>query len=111
MWNDCCQLQVYNLDTFAFVESLTITPGLPGEIQGGAFYRGDLYICTNAQDGIWKIDLTKKTSEFVLSDAYDNHEYEVNFKLIFKLEDNDTCPRNVCCIREQVSTLPLRPIS
>ena len=78
VWNDCCQLQVYDLDTFSFVESITISPGLPGEIQGGAFYRGDLYICSNGQDGVWKIDLLKKTSEFVLSDAYDNHEYEVS---------------------------------
>lgn len=28
---------------------------LPNEIQGGAFYKGDLYLATNIDTAVWKV--------------------------------------------------------
>jgi hypothetical protein len=43
IWNDCCQLQIYDSVTFKFVGTVTVPDGmkLPGEIQGAAFYQGN----------------------------------------------------------------------
>jgi hypothetical protein len=37
---------------------------LPKEIQGGAFYKGDLYLATNVETAVWKVRL------FTIHDAY-----------------------------------------
>ena len=50
---------------------------MPNEVQGGSFYNGDLYICVNADDNIYKIDMKTGNIEFVLSDAYNHHQYEM----------------------------------
>ena len=76
VWNDCCYLQVYNID-FSFAKPLQIKPNLPSEVQGGAFYNGFLYVCTNRDDGIWKINVETGDIEFVLSDIFPHHQYEV----------------------------------
>ena len=47
-------------------------------ISGGAFYENYLYICTNIDDGIWKINIETGDIEFVVSDNYPLHEYEVH---------------------------------
>lgn len=78
-WNECCFLQIYDTVTFEYVRDLPIANGvvLPGEIQGGAFYEGDLYLCTNQQDAIYKVNITTGELEFVLSDVFPKHEYEM----------------------------------
>jgi len=82
-WNDCCSLKMYNADTleylglFPVISSGNATNSLPNEVQGGAFYNGDLYICVNADDNIYKIDMKTGNIEFVLSDAYNHHQYEM----------------------------------
>lgn len=83
VWNDCCSLQVYDMQTFEYIKTVTVgneTVHLPGEIQGGAFYEGELYLAVNGDDGIWKVNVTTGDLWFVLSDEYKHHEYEVNFR-------------------------------
>lgn len=82
VWNDCCSLQVYDMQTFEYIKSVAVgneTVHLPGEIQGGAFYEGELYLAVNGDDGIWKVNLTTGELSFVLSDVYNHHEYEVSY--------------------------------
>ena len=45
-WNGD-ELMVYDATSFDFIRSIPVTPSLPKEIQGGAFYDSDLYICVN----------------------------------------------------------------
>ncbi len=47
VWNDCCNLQTYDVDTFQFKETITAVNGLPREIQGAAFYENELYLSVN----------------------------------------------------------------
>jgi len=80
VWNDCCNLQVYDMNTFDFIKSVAVgndTVHLPGEIQGGAFYDGELYLAVNGDDGIWKVNIATGELSFVLSDVYNHHEYEM----------------------------------
>jgi hypothetical protein len=79
IWGDTDRLQMYDLDTFEFVGTHDMLPGvlLPKEIQGGAFYEGELYFATNIDDAVWKLNLTSGELVNVLSDVYDHHEYEV----------------------------------
>ena len=54
------------------------SPLLPKEIQGGAFYEGELYLCTNIDDGIWKMNLQSGKVTFVLSDPiFEKFAYEM----------------------------------
>lgn len=78
-WNDCCQLYVYDLTSFELLGLFPIAEGqrLPPEIQGGAFYKGDLYVATNQNDEVWKINVKTGDISLELSDEYDRHEYEV----------------------------------
>jgi hypothetical protein len=82
-WNDQQQLQVYDLDSFSFVKTLSVntddnSPLLPKEIQGGAFYEGELYLCTNIDDGIWKMNLQSGKVTFILSDPiFEKFAYEI----------------------------------
>ena len=82
-WNDQAQLQMYDLDTFEFIGTLPVntdnnSPLLPKEIQGGAFYNGDLYLCTNIDDAIWKINIATGVVSFALSDPiFDKYDYEM----------------------------------
>ena len=82
-WNDQQQLQVYDLDSFSFVKTLSVntddnSPLLPKEIQGGAFYEGELYLCTNIDDGIWKMNLQSGKVTFILSDPiFEKFAYEM----------------------------------
>ena len=83
VWNDQQQLQVYDLDSFSFVKTLPVNTGdnsplLPKEIQGGAFYEGELYLCSNIDDGIWKMNLQSGKVTFVLSDPiFEEFAYEM----------------------------------
>lgn len=90
VWNDCCTLQIYDSKTLSKVGTMTITGDtkLPPEIQGGAFYQNDLYVATNQDDGIWKIDMKSGTVSFVLSDSYRNHEYEMEGLTFWDLSDD-----------------------
>ena len=82
-WNDQQQLQVYDLDSFSFVKTLSVntddnSPLLPKEIQGGAFYEGELYLCTKIDDGIWKMNLQSGKVTFILSDPiFEKFAYEM----------------------------------
>lgn len=99
VWNDCCEFRVYDLDSFGELERFKLAEGskLPPEIQGGAFFEGpvlcpnvdcfsnisllvdagDLYVATNENDAVWKVEMTTGEISFVLSDSYDHHDYEV----------------------------------
>ena len=89
-WNEPHNIQVFDGETFEFKRNLYIgndTATLPGEIQGGAFFEGELYVCSNAQDAVWKINLDTLSMEFVLADDYKNHEYEMEGIDFFDLTD------------------------
>jgi hypothetical protein len=78
VWGDCCQFQIYDLDTFAHTGVLNVPNGLPKEIQGGAFFEGDLYINSNINVSVYKVDVNTGDISFVLSDDYiDSHIYEM----------------------------------
>jgi hypothetical protein len=77
VWNDCCSLQIYNLDTFAFVGDLKPVNGLPREIQGAAFYEGNLYLSVNGNCSVYQLNMQTNETSFVLSDEYDHHEMEM----------------------------------
>jgi len=92
VWNDCCSLQVYDLTTFEFKRVVTVgndTVHLPGEIQGGAFYEGELYLAVNGDDAIWKVNIATGELSFVLSDLYDHHEYEMEGLDFWDLRDKN----------------------
>lgn len=79
------------LNTYTLPEGVS----LPKEIQGGAFYNGDLYLASNIDDSVFKVrfqvgnaallhlmlrcklDRTQGQLTQVLSDVYPNHEYEM----------------------------------
>lgn len=46
---------IYNhiaqLDTYRLPQGTS----LPHEIQGGAFYKGELYLASNIEDAVWKV--------------------------------------------------------
>ena len=76
-WGDRQFLQVYDLDTFDFVRSL---PGsYPAEVQGAAFFRGDLYLSSNLNCSVWRVDVSGDVAaaEMVVSD---------NSKRFFEME-------------------------
>ena len=50
---------------------------LPKEIQGGAFYKGSLYLVTNLEDAVYKLNITSGALVLVLNDQYRNHDYEM----------------------------------
>jgi hypothetical protein len=78
VWNDCCDLQMYNADTFDYLGKLTAPDGLPREIQGAAFYENDLYLAVNGNCSIYQMNLITKEINFVLSDLpYKKHIYEM----------------------------------
>jgi hypothetical protein len=79
-WGDTDRLQIYDLDSFEFVGIHEMLPGvvLPKEIQGGAFYENDLYLSTNLEDAVYKLNLGSGSLEKVVSDVYEHHEYEVS---------------------------------
>lgn len=93
VWNED-QLQVYDLDTFDLVKQVDLVPssssslGTPKEIQGGAFYKNDLYITSNKNCSIWKIDVNTGITSFVLSDElYKYHEYEMEGITFFENDE------------------------
>lgn len=88
---DGAELQVYDRNTFLWVRSIPIMD-LPSEIQGGAFYKGELYLACNGEDSIWKVDFKSSTVELVLLDQYDREhfsEYEMEGIDFFDLSDRD----------------------
>jgi hypothetical protein len=38
---------------------------LPKDIQGGAFYKGDLYLATNVDTAVWKVRLFARHSKLI----------------------------------------------
>lgn len=84
-WNNMDVIHVYDTanQEFPLVEKLTIaTPETyPKEIQGASFYQGDLYLATNIEDSIYRINVTTGVSDFVFSDnesyLIDNYYYEM----------------------------------
>ncbi len=90
VWGDCCEFQIYDLDSFEFSGTLTVPNGLPKEIQGGAFYNGDLYVTTNINVSVYKVNIVTGDIEYVLSDDYiDNHIYEMEGIDFWDLEDQN----------------------
>jgi len=89
IWGDTDHLQIYDLDTFEFVGTHDMLPGilLPKEIQGGAFYEGELYLSTNLEDAVWKLNLDTGALDKVVSDPYNFHEYEMEGITFWDLRD------------------------
>lgn len=75
IWNAENEFQVYDLETFEWVGVLKTATTLPGEIQGGAFYEGFLYLACNGADNVFRVDVVTGLIELVLSDAYDRNIY------------------------------------
>ena len=92
VWN-AESLQIYDLDTFEFVKQLDLIPsdvslGIPKEIQGAAFYKNDLFITSNTNCSVWRIDINTGVTTFVLSDdTYKFHEYEMEGITFFENEE------------------------
>lgn len=88
IWGDCCNFQIYDVDTFEYRGVLTVPSGLPREVQGGAFYNNDLYITSNINVSVWKVDISTGDIAFVLSDDYiSNHIYEMEGLDFWDLEE------------------------
>jgi len=78
VWNSAHDLTVYDMDTFESKGFFTVPAGLPKEIQGGSFYKGDLYLAVNGNCSVWKIDMKTADITRVLSDLpYKHHTYEM----------------------------------
>lgn len=79
-WNECCKLNMYDIDNnlqFLGTYDMPSDLELPKEVQGGAFYENDLYLCINANDEVWKLELKTGSLTLELSDAYKKHDYEM----------------------------------
>ena len=50
---------------------------LPKEIQGGAFYKNSLYLVSNIEDNVYKLNTTSGDLVLILSDSYRKHDYEM----------------------------------
>lgn len=71
VWNDRANLSVFDLDTFAPIGVVTVPAGLPGEIQGGAFWKDELYLSTNGNCSVYRLNLETLDISRVLSDVDD----------------------------------------
>mmetsp|Transcript_26004 Transcript_26004/g.43847 ORF Transcript_26004/g.43847 Transcript_26004/m.43847 type:complete len:92 (-) Transcript_26004:155-430(-) len=61
---------------------------MPAEIQGSAFYKGDLYVSSNINVSVYKIDVSTGETSFVLSDDYiEKHLYEMEGLTFWDLEE------------------------
>lgn len=78
-WNDHYAFQMYDIETFEHIGEFRVAENvtLPGEIQGGAFYEGALYIVTNENDEVWRVDMSTGGINLELSDEYEHHVYEM----------------------------------
>lgn len=80
VWNGP-EFLLYDMDSFDSRGSLSPAGGqkLPGEIQGGAFWEGGLYLAVNGNCSVWRFDMNTHTIELALTDLYENrlHEYEM----------------------------------
>ena len=87
-WNECCTLNIFNVDTLAFVNTYNMPEGaeLPKEIQGGAFFQDDLYLATNSGDTVYKLELQNGAITPVVSDGYKHHDYEMEGITFWDLE-------------------------
>jgi len=93
VWN-ADQLQVYDLDTFDFVKQLDLIPsdeaiGTPKEIQGAAFYKSYLYITSNTNCSVWKVDVNTGVTSFVLSDEYNRDKLQMEMEGITFFENEE----------------------
>ena len=88
-WNECCEFSVYSIDDFSFLRTFSVS-NMPSEIQGSAFYNGDLYLSSNVNVSIHKVDMSTGETSFVLSDDYiDKHLYEMEGLTFWDLESYD----------------------
>ena len=70
VWNDRTNLTVYDMDSFEPLGVVSVPdPGLPGEIQGGAFWQDDLYLAVNGNCSVYRLNLDTLDIERVLSDV------------------------------------------
>ena len=93
VWN-ADQLQVYDLDTFDFVKQLDLIPsdeaiGTPKEIQGAAFYKSYLYITSNTNCSVWRVDVNTGVTSFVLSDEYNRDKLQMEMEGITFFENEE----------------------
>ena len=67
-WGDVAHLQTYDMDSFEFKGTLDCT--LPPEVQGAAFFKGDLYLSSNVDVSVWRVDvgIASPVAEMVVSE-------------------------------------------
>ena len=73
------QFNLWNSSTFLLEGSFSMPAGviLPKEIQGGAFYKNSLYLVSNIEDNVYKLNISSGELTLVLSDTYRKHDYEM----------------------------------
>jgi len=71
VWGSCCYIEVYDMDTFAYHNTITASNGLPSEIQGGAFYQSELYMFVNGNVSVYSMNMDTYEVSFVLSISND----------------------------------------
>lgn len=92
-WSNTEVVNVFDIETFAFVRSITIAnPDVyPREIQGASFYNGYMYVATNIKDAVFRLDITTGVAEFVLQDddnyVIDGYYYEMEGLTFWDLYD------------------------
>ena len=70
-WSNTERIHIYDTaNNCAYMGYLIIAnpEEYPKEVQGASFYNNELYISTNINDGIYKIDINSGISEFVFND-------------------------------------------
>ena len=95
-WSNVDSVHVYDTKTFEHVDIITIQNNdvYPKEIQGASFYEDYLYVATNINDGIFKLNITTGLAEFVLNDdgnyLPDNYYYEMEGLTFWDLRSTTT---------------------
>ena len=86
-WNVIDSINVYDTNTFTYVDTLSIQnpTDYPKEVQGASFYKDELYLATNVKDGIFKVNIATGIVELVFQDddnyVIDNYYYEMEGKI------------------------------
>lgn len=81
-WNSDT-INIYDSTTLTLVKQMSMVDveGYPKEIQGASFYKGDLYLATNVEDGVFKLNIETGAFDLALKDddnyVIDKYYYEM----------------------------------
>jgi hypothetical protein len=92
-WGEETTFNIWSSETFELLDTYSLPEGLtlPKEIQGAGFYQGDLYLATNVDDAVWRLERGggegggEAKLSMVVSDMADTpqHEYEMEVSLLY----------------------------